>query len=91
MIKLAQNQVYRQGDEYLRIVQLDRREVQYKLVKNLLTREGTHHRVPKKEFCRLIKGAALLTQEEVRDIWLASPFREESAPSATGQPPVENA
>ena len=79
MIKLAQNQVYRQGDEYLRIVQLDRREVQYKLVKNLLTREGTHHRVTKKEFCRLIKGAVRLTQEEVRDIWLASPFRDEAS------------
>lgn len=75
-MKLAQNQVYRKGDEYLRIVELDRREVQYKLVTNLLTREGTHHRVSKKEFCRLLKGATQLTHEEVREIWLTSPFRE---------------
>ena len=80
MIKLAQNQVYRRGDDYLRIVELDRREVQYKAVSNLLTREGTHHRVSKKEFCRLIKGATLLTQEEVRQIWLASPFSEKNPP-----------
>ena len=73
-MKLSQNQVWRQGGEYLRIVELDRREVQYKLVTNLLTREGTHHRVSKKEFCRLLKGATLLTQEEVRAIWLTSPF-----------------
>ena len=80
MIKLAQNQVYRRGDDYLRIVELDRREVQYKAVSNLLTREGTHHRVSKKEFCRLIKGAPMLAQEEVREIWLASPYREKSPP-----------
>ena len=73
-MKLSQNQVWRQGGEYLRIVELDRREVQYKLVTNLLTREGSHHRVSKKEFCRLLKGATLLTQEEVRAIWLTSPF-----------------
>ena len=75
-MKLAQNQVYRKGDEYIRIVELDRREVQYKAVTNLLTREGAHHRVSKKEFCRLIKGATLLTHEEVRAIWLESPVRD---------------
>ena len=75
-MKLAQNQVYRKGDEYIRIVELDRREVQYKAVTNLLTREGAHHRVSKKEFCRLIKDATLLTHEEVRAIWLESPVRD---------------
>ena len=75
-MKLAQNQVYRKDAEYLRIVELDRREVQYKSVANLLTREGTHHRVSKKEFCRLIKGATLLMHEEVQAIWLESPVRD---------------
>jgi len=72
-MKLAQNQVYQQGDIYLRIVHLERLEVQYKAIKNLLTGEGTHCHVSKKEFCRLIKGAKLLTQEEIRVIWQASP------------------
>ncbi len=72
-VKLAQNQVYRQGDVYLRIVQLERLAVQYKAVSNLLTGEGAHHQVSKKEFCRLIKGAILLTQDEVREIWKNSP------------------
>jgi hypothetical protein len=71
-MKLAQNQVYKQGDEYLRIVQLERLEVRYKAVSNLLTGEGEHHHVSKKEFCRLIKGATLLTQAEVKEIWLTS-------------------
>lgn len=69
-MKLAQNQVYQQGSNYLRIVQLERMEVQYKAITILLTRDGEHHRVSKKEFCRLIKGARLLTQDEVRAIWL---------------------
>ncbi len=82
-MKLAQNQVYRQGDEYLRIVELERLEVQYKAVKNLLTGTGTHHRVSKKEFCRLIKGAALLTQSEVREIWTQSPTSADEAAAGT--------
>ena len=69
-MKLAQNQVWKQGDQYLRIVHLERLEVQYKAVTNLLTGEGQHRHVSKKEFCRLIKGATLLTQAEVREIWL---------------------
>jgi hypothetical protein len=69
-MKLAQNQVWKQGEEYLRIVQLERLAVKYKSVKNLLTGEGAHHDVSKKEFCRLIKGARLLTQDEVKQIWL---------------------
>lgn len=69
-MKLAQNQVWKQGDEYIRIVQLERLAVKYKTVKNLLTGEGTHHDASKKKFCRLIKGATLLTQDEVKKIWL---------------------
>ena len=72
-MKLGQNQVFKQGEGYLRVVQLDRLAVQYKAVSNLLTGEGVHHQVSKKAFCRLIKGATLLTQDEVREIWKQSP------------------
>lgn len=68
-MRLQQNQVYRKGDGFLRIVELQRLEVQYKEVRDLLTGAGTHHRASKKEFCRLIKGAELLTQDQVRQIW----------------------
>jgi hypothetical protein len=60
MIKLAQNQVWKCGDEYLRIVQLERLEVRYKAMPDLATGLGKHHHVSKKEFCRLIKNATLL-------------------------------
>lgn len=73
-MRLLQNQVYQKGPTYLRIVHLERLEVQYKEVTDLLTGEGTHHRVSKKEFCRLIKGATLLTQEQVRKIWQGEPL-----------------
>ena len=81
-MKLAQNQVWKQGDEYIRIVQLERLAVKYKVVKNLLTGEGAHHDASKKEFCRLIKGATLLTQDEVKAIWLqlgAAPVPEDAS------------
>ena len=71
-MKLAQNQVWQQGEVFYRIVHLERLEVQYKFVTNLLTGEGRHCHVSKKEFCRSIKGAKLLTQDEVRDIWQTS-------------------
>ncbi len=72
-MKLAQNQVWKCGHEYLRIVHLERREVRYKAITNLLAGTGPHHQVSKKEFCRLIKDATLLTQAEVRAVWLQSP------------------
>ena len=69
-MKLFQNQVWKRGEEYLRIVSLNRQEVRYKAIVDLLAGEGEHHEVSKKEFCRLIKGATLLTSEEVRARWL---------------------
>jgi hypothetical protein len=34
-------------------------------MRDLLTREGTHHHVTKKQFCRLIKNATLLEPGQV--------------------------
>jgi hypothetical protein len=59
-LKLQQGQVWKRGDEFIRIVHLARLEVRYKVVKNLQTGEGTHHHSSKKEFCRLLKSASLL-------------------------------
>jgi hypothetical protein len=59
-LKLQQGQVWKHGDEFIRIVQLARLEVGYKVVKNLKTGEGTHRRASKKDFCRLLKSATLL-------------------------------
>ena len=59
-MRLQQNQVWKQGDLYLRIVVLERLSVEYKAMKDLTAKEGERHQVTKKEFCRLIKGAVLV-------------------------------
>jgi hypothetical protein len=58
-LKLRQGQVWKKGDEYIRIVHLERLEVGYKILKDLESGEGGHHRATKKEFCRLLKSATL--------------------------------
>ena len=63
-MKLQQGQVWKAGDEFLRIVELHRLEVKYKAMTDVVTREGTHHHVTKKQFCRLIKNATLLDGEQ---------------------------
>ncbi|MDB6025157.1 MAG: hypothetical protein JWM68_1380 [Verrucomicrobiales bacterium] len=66
-LKLLQGQIWKKAeDEYLRIVGLERLEVKYKSMNTLQEREGTHHHVTKKEFCKLIKTATLLTPEEIK-------------------------
>jgi len=59
-LKLQQGQVWKAGTEYLRIVRLNRLEVEYKSLLDLASPDGTHHRATKKEFCRLLKTAMLL-------------------------------
>ena len=67
-MKLEQNQIWKTGAEYLRIVQLERLEVGYKAMRDLISGHGPHHHVSKKEFCRLLKSASLLTDADVRKI-----------------------
>lgn len=69
-MKLQQAQIWKQGNSYLRIVKVERLSVDYKAMPSPNTSKGTHHHVSKKEFCRLIKGAELMTEH---DIFLAPP------------------
>jgi hypothetical protein len=62
-LQLQQGQVWKRGEEFLRIVELHRLEVKYKAMTDLQTRDGVHHHVTKKEFCRLIKGAELMPSQ----------------------------
>ena len=64
-MKLTQGQVWKNGAHYLRITQLERLKVGYKEFPNLASRDGHHREVTKKEFCRLIKTATLLTDVQV--------------------------
>jgi hypothetical protein len=63
-MKLGQGQIWKQGKEYIRIVRLERLEVEYKSLLSLANKKGTLHTTSKKDFCRLLKGATLLTPKE---------------------------
>ena len=60
---LEQGQVWKKGDEYLRIVTWERLAIEFKAMTDLESREGPVQRVTKKEFCRMIKGATLHVPE----------------------------
>jgi len=64
-MKLQQGQIWKQGEILLRIVRLERLEVEYKAFTDPASKEGTHHHVTKKEFCRLVKKATLQYPAEV--------------------------
>ena len=67
MLLLQQNQLWKNGDELIRIVNLERLAVDYKIIKDLETKEGTHHRLTKKEFCRMIRKATLMNPLPSKD------------------------
>ena len=56
-MKLCQGQVWKQGGEYIRIVRLERLEVEYKSMTSLAGKAGTKIVTSKKDFCRLLKSA----------------------------------
>lgn len=59
-MKLQQGQVWKHGNEFIRIVRLERLEVGYKTFSSFKTGAGKHHVTSKKDFCRLLKAATLL-------------------------------
>lgn len=65
-LKLRQGQVWKHGDEFIRIVKLERLEVGYMTFKKLKAGEGKHHHTSKKDFCRLLKTCTLLEQKAGR-------------------------
>jgi hypothetical protein len=78
-MKLCQGQTWKQGQHYLRIVRLERLEVEYKSMTSLTTREGTLQVTSKKDFCRLLKGAHLLSPD--KKILPARPSADPGAPA----------
>lgn len=56
-VKLCQGQVWKKDGQYVRIVRLERLEVEYKSLDSLSRKAGTTTVTSKKDFCRLLKGA----------------------------------
>jgi hypothetical protein len=59
-MKLSQGQLWKKGKEFIRIVRLERLEVEYKSFASPDGKEGAKHVTSKKDFCRLLKQAHLL-------------------------------
>ncbi len=77
-LKLQQDQLWQTADGYLRIVRLERLWVSYKNLKTLDSGQGTHHKVSKKEFTRMLKFAKLHVPKKA----------ESSASLASEEPPA---
>jgi hypothetical protein len=59
-MRLQQNQVWKSGDQFIRIVRLERKSVEYKQTSGTAFAAGEHQYATKKDFCRLLKGATLV-------------------------------
>lgn len=59
-MRIYQDEIYQKGEKYIRIVRLDRYEVEYKTMNGDPKGEGVVAVAAKKEFCRLLKGMTLV-------------------------------
>jgi hypothetical protein len=58
-MRIYQDEVYQKGEKSIRILRLDRYEVEFKTTHGDLKGEGMVTVLAKKEFCRLLKGMTL--------------------------------
>ena len=61
-MKLKQGQIWKNETGYIRIVELERLSVDFKMMEDQFTKDGTHKQLTKKEFCRIIKDATLVEE-----------------------------
>ena len=66
-MKLCQGQIWKKDAQFIRIVRLERLEVEYKSQASLAGKAGTKIVTSKKDFCRLLKSAHLLQPAKAPD------------------------
>jgi hypothetical protein len=59
-MRIFQDEVYQKGAKFIRIVRLDRYEVEFKTMNGDPKGDGSVAVLPKKEFCRSLKGMTLV-------------------------------
>lgn len=59
-MRIYQDEIYRKGETFIRILRLDRYEVEYKTTNGDPKADGPVAVATKKEFCRLLKGMTLV-------------------------------
>lgn len=65
-LKLRQGQLWKQGDQFIRIVKLERLAVAYLTFTTPKAGEGKVQHASKKDFCRMLKDAALIDENPGR-------------------------
>lgn len=60
-MRIFQDELYQKGDRFIRIIRLDRYEVEFKTTQGDPKGEGEVQVFKKKEFCRLLKNMTLVT------------------------------
>lgn len=63
-MRLYQDEIYQKGEKFIRIVRLDRYEVEFKATVGDPKAPGDLTVLPKKEFCRLLKGMTLVPRKK---------------------------
>ncbi len=66
-MKLEQGQLWNKGDTYYRIVKWARLSIDYLKLDSIDAERGERVSTSKKEFCRLLKGATLVTPEMLEE------------------------
>jgi len=59
-MRIFQDEIYQKGETFIRIVRLDRYEVEFKTTVGDPKAVGDQTILSKKEFCRLIRGMVLV-------------------------------
>jgi len=66
-MKLEQGQLWNSGENYYRIVKWARLSIDYLKLDSIDAERGERVSTSKKEFCRLLKGATLITPEMLEE------------------------
>ncbi len=60
-MRIFQDQVYQKGEQSIRLLRVERHEVEFKTTQGDPKGDGEIRVLSKKEFCRLLKGMTLVT------------------------------
>lgn len=60
-MRIFQDQLYRKGEQFIRILRVERHEVEFKTTQGDPKGDAESQVLPKKAFCRLLKGMTLET------------------------------
>ena len=64
-MRIFQDQLYQKGEQFVRLMRVERHEVEFKTTQGDPKGDGETQILPKKDFCRLIRGMNLVIPAEI--------------------------